>query len=328
MSSSIIRNAIVNAIYKVMPVECISFPDPAVSAYATKRWGSKALVTKSTVNPIGAGTTNSPGDTPGPLVPETLVRDEFVQAVFSASIIGKLQGVMEVPAMTRVNVESSPVIAPFVGEFAEAPAFQGTYGVSMTDKRKVSIVTVVTDELLRMTSNAAETTISGSLQRALSRGLDTGFMGSQSRDAVSPAGLSAVSVSAASFSAGILAFTGDLSKASVIVNPLTAITLRSPTEQDITAAGGFYGGLPVITSYAVPVGKLFIVDGSRVLAYIGGATVELSRATSVVLDDGSGADTSTKAVSMFQEGKVALMGTQYCDWDFVPGAAVEVTLAA
>jgi hypothetical protein len=328
MASSIVRQGIVKALYKVDPASALLHMPQALTDHATKRWGNQSHVTKALVNPMLAGTVNSTSQESGALVPETLVRDEFIQAVFSASILGRLQGIIEVPALTRVNVEGDPVIAPFVGEYGLAPAFQGNFGVVMTDKRKVSIATVVTEDLLRMSNSAAENFISGILQRALSRGLDAGFVGAQARDSITPVGLAAVSVQASSFEEGVLAFTGDLSKASVIVNPRTAISLRSPSEQGITAAGGVYGGLPVITSLAVPLGKLFIVDASRVVAYLGTATVEMSREASVILDNGSGVATSTGAVYLFQENKRALLGTQYVDWDFAPGAAVEVTLPA
>jgi hypothetical protein len=176
--------------------------------------------------------------------------------------------------------------------------------------------------------------------------MDVGFVGSQARDAVSPTGLSAVAVqipavtaprvgdglavvdTKASFDAGVAAFTGDLSKASVVVNPLTAIALRTPTEQAITATGGIYGGLPVITSYAMPVGRIFIVDASRVIAYVGDADVQLASQGEMMMDDGTGVNTSTGVAFLFQESKLALKGTQYVDWDFVPGAAVEVALTA
>jgi hypothetical protein len=320
MASTIIQKAIANAIFKQAPGMPAS---EAVTAYATKRFGAAAEVTKALANPVGVGVLV---DGHSPLVNETLVRDEFVQAVFSGSILGKLLGLIEVPALTRVNVETAPVTAPFVGEYMPAPAYQGAFGFVAADTRKVAIVGVFTEDLLRMTGSAAENVIAGQVARALSRGLDKAFTGAQVRDAVSPTGMAAVAVQAASFNAGVLNFTGDLSKASVLVNPLTAITLRSPTEQGITAAGGIYGGLPVITSYAVPVGTLFIVDGSRVLAFVGGAVVDVLTQGTVVLDDGTGTK-STAAVSLFQSGQRALMGTQYCDWDFVPGAVVQVTLA-
>ncbi|WP_158933764.1 hypothetical protein [Burkholderia sp. S171] len=318
MASNIIRKAIVNTLFNWAYADSVKVP-VEMQEYSAKRFGTSAEVTKALVNPIVAAGSG--------LVNETLIRDEFVQAVFSGSILGKLQGLIEVPALTRVAVESSPVIAPFVGEYLSAPGYQGNFSFVASGIRKVAIVGVVTEELLRLSGDAAEGVISGQLQRALSRGIDKAFVGSQSRDAVSPNGLGAVAVQAASFNAGVLAFTGDLSKASVIVNPLTAVTLRSPTEQSITAAGGNYGGLPVITSYAAPVGKLIIVDGSRVLAYIGGATVDMSDQAAITMDDGSGTATSTVPAFMFQEGKRALLAKQYIDFEFVPGAAVEVTLS-
>lgn len=319
MASTIIRKAIVAGVFNTQ-VENLSGFDGYIGA----RWGEKGLnvvVTKDLVAPV-----TSAGGGVG-LINESIVRDEFVQAVFSGSILGKLTGVMEVPALTRVNVETIPVSAPFVGEGVNAPAFAGSFSFVATDKRKVSIIGVFSKEMLLATGDAAEAVISGQVSRALSRGLDKAFVGAQVRDDISPNGMAAIAIQASSFNEGLLAFTGELSKASVLVNPLTAATLRSPTEQNITVFGGNYGGLPVITSYAIPVGTIFILDGSRVLAYVGQSVVDVATQGNVLMDDGTGTAV-TNVTSLFQSGKSALMGTQFVDWEFVPGAAVQVTLSA
>ena len=244
--------------------------------------------------------------------------------MFSRSILGQLQGLVRVPAVTRINTEDTPTTAAFFGEGTSAPVAQGTIGVQLVDKRALGIVSVISKELLQATNETAEATISAILQRSLSRGLDYALLGSQVRDDVSPAGLASMATQVGSFVAGIEAFTGDITAASVLVNPLTAVTLRSPAETQITAKGGIYGGLPAIASYAVPAGKLFIVDATRVLTYIGDAEVIPSQSASVY---GLGVS-PTVPVNMFQTAQVALLGVQYADWELVPGAAVEVSLAA
>lgn len=319
MVSTIIQAAIAKAIYHGQK-------EPAIT-YAKNRWGELAPVTKALVNPIVTGTTGAG------LVNGKRLRDEFVQAVFSGSILGRLQGVIDAPAYARVNVETAPITAPFVGEHGFTPAFQGAYGVTLIGARKVALITVVTAELLLATSGDAEAIVSGQLQRALSRGMDAAFIGAQARDTASPAGIGSVAVqipygvsAAASIGAGIQAFTGDLTRASLVVNPLTAVSLRSPTETGITATGGTYAGIGVITSYAVPANRAFLVDGSRVLAYIGAAEIDYSSQGSIVVDDGTGTMTSVSS-SMFQSNMRAIKGTQYCDFDYAPGAAVEIALA-
>jgi len=292
----------------------------AAAGYATSRWGALSdttKVVKALVAPLTAG-----ADASGALTLGDLSRQQFVQSVFSRSILGQLEGLVRVPAITRINTEETPAAAAFFGEGAGCPVAQGSIGVQLVDKRAVGVISVLSQELLRATDDAAEATISAILQRALSRGLDNALVGSQVRDNVYPAGLASVATQAGSFSAGIEAFTGDLTVASVLVNPLTAVTLRSPTETQITAKGGIYGGLPAIGSYAVPANKLFIVDATRILAYIGLAVVEASEHGSVY-----GAN-ETVPVNMFQTSQVALRAGLYADWEFVPGAAVEVSLTA
>ncbi|MBR8433986.1 HK97 family phage prohead protease [Burkholderia cenocepacia] len=288
--------------------------------YASARWGTGSKTVeyvKAITSPMTAGADGS-----GALTAGTLSRQQFVQAVFSHSILGQLRGLIRVPAMTRINVENEPTAAAFFGPGMPCPTAQGSFGVHMADKRKIGVTEVISEELARATDEAAEVTISALLQRALSRGLDNVFIGSQTRDEVSPAGLGTVAVKAANFESGIEAFTGDLTAASVILNPRTAVALRSPAETQITATGGIYKGLPAITSCAVPLGKLLIVDGSRVLAHIGDVEILALRHADVYKLHG-GASPSVP-VNMFQTNQVALQAGQYADWDFVDGAAVEV----
>ena len=87
--------------------------------------------------------------------------------------------------------------------------------------------------------------------------------------------------------------------------------------------GGYYGGCPVICSYGVPAGQLFIVDASRVLAYIGDAVVDAMEHADVYGLAGAAANVP---VNMFQTAQVAMAAQQYIDWELVPGAAVQIAL--
>lgn len=291
---------------------------------AARRWGehsAAAQYTKAAVAPMLAGADANPQG----LAVGTISRSEFVQAVFSRSILGQMQGIVQVPAITRINTEASPVSGAFVGEGAGFPLAQGNIGVYLADKRKAGICTVLSKDLVMLTDDTAEATITGILVRALSRAIDNAFVGAQVRDGVSPQGLANAATQATGFNAGIEAFTGDLTQAYALVNPLTAVTLRSPTETQITARGGYYGGLPAVCSYGVPAGQLFIVDASRVLAYIGEAVVDALEHASVY---GLAGVAANVPVNMFQTAQVAMTAEQYIDWELVPGAAVQVSLAS
>lgn len=290
------------------------------ATYAENRWGINAGVTKvlkAIQNPMGT-------DSAAALTAETLSRDQFIEAVFSKSILGQLQSVTRVPALARVNVETAPISARFVSEYAPANAYQGAFGVTLSDKRKVAIITVLSSELLRMSGDAAEAIISAQIQRALSRGIDNALLGNQGRDAATPAGLGSVASQANSFGEGLQAFTGDLTTTSVLVNPLTAVRMRSASETQITVKGGIYAGLPVICSYSVPIGKLLVVDAARVVAFLGTAELDVADSGMFLVDDGTGNATPVQT-GMFQSGQQALRGVQYVDWSFADGAAFETT---
>lgn len=291
------------------------------TGFAMNRWGDQSGVTRYIKAAVGA--MQAGPDATGALTAGTISRDYFVQAVFSRSILGQLEGLMRVPAITRINVEADPTAAAFFGEGMQCPAAQGAIGVQLAAHRKVGVISVISQELMAATDEAAESVVTGILLRALSRGLDNAFIGGQTRDNVSPAGLASFATQASTFAAGIEAFTGDLATASVLLNPRTAITLRSPTETQITAKGGAYGGLPAITSVSVPTGKLYIVDGSRVLVSLGAAEIQPFTHMDVY---GLTGVAPNVPVNMFQTSQVALAAGQYADWAFVDGAAVAVTL--
>ncbi len=310
------NNQMENAIQFIRPAiahgACITQP-ASVALYAKGRWGQESGVVKSLVNSVDATT----------LVNQRIYADAFVQAVFSDSILGKLRNVTQVPALARVPSESNPIVAPFVGVGQPIPAQQGELELTVVEHRKVAAITIVSEELLRLTDGVTERLLTGMVARSLARGMDAALMGSQMRDEASPQGLSSFATQAGSFDEGLQVFTGNLAGAAVIANPLTAVRQRTATEQGITAAGGVYSGFPVVTSIQVPIGKLFIVDPVRILAFIGGAEVEASAASAVSLNTGEAAPTP-----MYGSGSVALRGIQYVDWNFVPGAAVEVSLSA
>ncbi|KGV89591.1 phage capsid family protein [Burkholderia pseudomallei ABCPW 30] len=312
-----------NTFIRSVIANVVAGPTEAAARYAESRWGVSAgatQVVKALTNPMLAGS-----DAAGALTAGSLSREQFVHAVFSQSILGQLKGLLKVPAICRVNAETSQIAARFVGEYMTLPAYRGAFTTHLVDKRKVGLVAIMSRELFRMAGDAAEGVISAQLQRALSRGLDTYFVGRQGRDDTAPAGLASMAVQASTFADGIEMFAGDLTTSSVLVNPRTAISLRSPTEMKITASGGEYGGLPVVTSYGVPQEKLFIVDASRVLTYIGDVEIESAGAGHFNVDDGSGVP-SQIYVDLFTTDQVAVKAQQYADWDFVDGAAVEVTL--
>jgi hypothetical protein len=301
----------------------------AADRVAEAKWGAAsntARYIKAAVSPMTAGQ-----DASGVLTIGNISREQFVQAVYSQQIIGQLAGITRVPAITRINFEAEPSQASFVLEGNPLPFAVGNVGVVFPDKRKIGMITMVSDELLQLTDDSAEATLQGIITRAVSRGVDAVFVGSQARDETNPAGLASVatqvseSTLAAAFSAGVEAFTGDLKKASVLVNPLTAVSLRSPTETQITAYGGVYGGLNAVTSYGVPVNTLFVVDASRVVAAFGDVDVVVGDQATVYPVPQSSGDVQTSA---FQTSQRAVRCIQYVDWQFLPGAAVQASLAS
>jgi hypothetical protein len=97
---------------------------------------------------------------------------------------------------------------------------------------------------------------------------------------------------------------------------------------DIRVTGGTIEGYQVITSNSAPSGYIiFLQPGEILLADDATPSVDISRETSIVMDDGS-SPTVTTAVSMWQTNQVAIRVEQYITWKRRRAASVYVKTGA
>lgn len=317
------------------------------------------LVTKAAVP---AGTT-AEGNWAGALVGEgTNVIADFVEFLRPRTILGRF-GQNGVPALRNVpfNVplvgQTSGGQGYWVGQGKAKPLTSLGYERNILDIFKVANIAVVTEELLRRSSPAAEGLIRDNLADAIAGRLDTDF--------VNPAKAAVAGVSPASITNGLTAVvsTGgdaDAIRADVralmatfiaaqnaptsgvwIMGTLTALGLSmmvNPLGQaefpGIAMTGGTFNGMPVIVSDYIGAGVVVLANASDIyLADEGGVQVDMSREASLEMADNPAhnSDTPTGAtslVSMFQTNSVAFRVERYINWARRRPSAVAILTGA
>lgn len=317
------------------------------------------LVTKAAVP---AGTT-ADGNWAGALVGEgTNVIADFVEFLRPRTILGRF-GQNGVPSLRNVpfNVplvgQTSGGQGYWVGEGKAKPLTSFGYERNLLDIFKVANIAVVTEELLRRSTPAAEGLIRDNLADAIAARLDTDF--------INPAKAAVAGVSPASITNGLTAVvsTGgdaDAIRADVralmatfiaaqnaptsgvwIMGTLTALGLSmmvnplgQPEFPGITMTGGTFQGLPVIVSDYIGAGVVVLANASDIyLADEGGVQVDMSREASLEMADNPAhnSDTPTGAtslVSMFQTNSVAFRVERFINWQRRRASAVAILTGA
>lgn len=317
------------------------------------------LVTKAAVP---AGTT-AEGNWAGALVGEgTNVIADFVEYLRPRTILGRF-GQNGVPSLRNVpfNVplvgQTSGGQGYWVGEGKAKPLTSLGYERNILDIFKVANIAVVTEELLRRSTPAAEGLIRDNLADAIAARLDTDF--------VNPAKAAVAGVSPASITNGLTAVVSvggdaDAIRADVralmatfiaaqnaptsgvwIMGTLTALGLSmmvNPLGQSefpgISMSGGTFNGMPVIVSDYIGAGVVVLANASDIyLADEGGVQVDMSREASLEMADNPAhnSDTPTGAtslVSMFQTNSVAFRVERYINWARRRPSAVAILTGA
>lgn len=317
------------------------------------------LVTKAAVP---AGTT-AEGNWAGALVGEgTNVIADFVEFLRPRTILGRF-GQNGVPSLRNVpfNVplvgQTSGGQGYWVGEGKAKPLTSLGYERNILDIFKVANIAVVTEELLRRSTPAAEGLIRDNLADAIAARLDTDF--------VNPAKAAVAGVSPASITNGLTAVVSvggdaDAIRADVralmatfiaaqnaptagvwIMGTLTALGLSmmvnplgQPEFPGISMTGGTFNGMPVIVSDYIGAGVVVLANASDIyLADEGGVQVDMSREASLEMADNPAhnSDTPTGAtslVSMFQTNSVAFRVERYINWARRRPSAVAILTGA
>lgn len=297
---------------------------------------------------VPAGTT-AEGNWAGALVGEgTNVIADFVEFLRPRTILGRF-GQDGVPSLRNVPF-NVPLVGQteggegyWVGEGKAKPLTSFGFERNILDIFKVANIAVVTEELLRRSSPAAEALLRDSLAAAIAARLDIDF--------INPAKAAVAGVSPASITNGLTPVVSsggdaDAIRADIralmatfiaaqnapttgvwIMGSTTALALSMMTNPlgqsefpGITMTGGTFAGMPAIVSDYIPAGTVVLANASDIyLADEGGIQVDMSREASLEMADNPAhnSDTPTGAtslVSMFQTNSVAFRVERFINW--------------
>ncbi|HYC66652.1 phage major capsid protein [Brevundimonas sp.] len=289
---------------------------------------------------------------------ETAVYADFAEYLRPMTIVGKfgqngIPNLRRVPFRTALIGQTGGGQAYWVGEGKPKPLTAFDFSRTSLDELKVATISVVTEELLRKSSPAADAILRDALAAAVAERIDIDF--------IDPDKAASAGVSPASITNGVTAVnatgTGDaddiradvralmatfvaannpptsgvwiMSSATALALSLMVNPLGQPEFPGLTMRGGTFVGLPVIVSEYVPTetsgspavttGFVALVNASDIyFADEGGVQVDVSREASLQMLDNPTNDTvtptATSLVSMFQTNSVAFRAERILNW--------------
>jgi HK97 family phage major capsid protein len=297
---------------------------------------------------VGAGTPSGDGWADDLVVGE--LADDFVEAVRAISVIDRLQGVRRVPFESRIPKETT---AGFTGGWRNGyggalPNMKLALDTLALPRLAVGGLTVVTEELARLTRPAHAIMLRDLLVNGLASYLDQQFLDPRvtASAGVNPASITNGSDEITSTGATAAAILTDLKNmiAAIDTNLIAPVWVMRRVDAvhlatletsggsmafpDIHALGGRLIGIPVITSSAIPgdagspVTDRYVVllDASGVLLADegGGAEISVSRVTTLEMSDAptssAASGSASSQVSMMQTHSAAVKAMRPMNW--------------
>jgi HK97 family phage major capsid protein/HK97 family phage prohead protease len=299
--------------------------------------------------------TSVDSDFAAPLVYAQQLSQEFIDFLRPSTILGRLPGLRTVPFNTRVPRQTGGGTANWVGEGAPKPLTQQAFDTVSLAYMKLAVITVITEELARFSSPAAELIIRDDLAKAVQYEMDWAF--------VDPDNAGTANVKPASISNGVTPITtAGTSEANIrtdlrtllatfatnnlgvkdlvlIMPTSTALalsvmvnTLGQPSFPNITLEGGSLLGIPVVTSENPGMtdssanGKLVLAVNTKdiLVADDGQVTVDVSREASVQMDSAptNPITNSTVLESLWQRNLIGIKAERYITWAKARSTAV------
>ncbi|MGP1675898.1 MAG: head maturation protease, ClpP-related [Burkholderiales bacterium] len=320
-------------------------------AQSQKGWkDTTPQVEKVLMSAVAGGDTTTAGWASELVYNENLV-NEFIELLRPQTILGKMTGLTRVPFNVRMGSQTSGSSANWVGQGKSIPVSKlGTSEVTLGIAKAAGLV-VLTEELVRSSSPAAELLVRNDLIKTIAEFLDVRFIDPNY------AGVANVNPASVTYAVGGNQPTGtnyaalstdvqtlfntfitnnlDPTGAVWIMPPTRALAismmmnaLSQPYFPGLTMAGGTWFGMPVITSMSANVtaspdaGNLIVLakQDDILLADDGQITIDASREATIeqsdapVGDAAAGTAQTQNMVSMFQSNAVAIRAIRYINW--------------
>jgi len=266
---------------------------------------------------------------------------DFAQFVRPATLIGRVQGMREVPLRVRLITGMGGTTAYWVGEGQPKPISSAAFNRLVLDPLKVVGVAVVSQELLRASEPKADDTLRVDLRAAAVAAMDEAFMdpSNAGQANVRPASVtygaervqstgSTVAQIDADLEAMVERLTAagsDLSAAFWTMRPTTAVSLSlkrgsggALAYPGMSAKGGELLGMPVLTTPHLTADTsgsfITLVDASQIaIGDDDDSSIQVSREGAVQMSDDPGIGPTT-LVSLFQNDCAAVRVERQVNW--------------
>jgi HK97 family phage major capsid protein len=301
-------------------------------AYA-RRWDSQTPEVSAYIKAeAGASVFQSPG-WGSELVYQNNLASEFVELVRPMTIIGRAQGFRNVPFNVRIPVQSGGSTVNWVGEAAPKPVTELAFTTITVPNHKMAGIVVLTDELIRLSSPAAEAVVRRDLTEQIAQFRDAQFIQvAVSAGANNPASITNGVSSPAAGGTTLADLMDDLSTAigsivtagnsaeGLVIATTSAVALRlsmmvnalgqTPPGFAVTPTGGTLLGYPVIVSDSVDSATLVIFKPSEIFLADDGR-VSLDASNQATLDMSGGDDPD---FNLWQRNCTAIRAEQWITW--------------
>ena len=318
---------------------------------AEQHWKDSPEVAQYIRTVIEAGDTTTSGWASQLLPAAQNMSNEFLDLLRAQVLIGRIPGLRQVPFNISVTLQSGGGTYQYVGEGAAKPVSKLTIGSATLRFEKAAGIIAITQELARFSNPSAELIVRDDMVRGMANFFDTIFVSNTAAVSnVQPAGIlngitatPAGSANAAGFIADMntiiqLMITNnrDVSSLAILMSAGRAMSLASiinslgqPQFPTITAQGGNYLGIPIITSQAL-LNSIILIDPSDILiaedpavsiSVSDQATLEMD--SSPVAGDQSPVSAATTMKSLWQNNLIGIRAEQYRTWKVARSTAVE-----
>lgn len=305
--------------------------------------------------PVDGGT-SATGSWTAALLAHVEYSGDFIEWLRPRTIIGQY-GTGSIPSLRRipfnVNIKGQNAggTGYWVGQGQPKPVTKFGYTSVYHGFKKLAVISVLDDEIIRFSNPAAEALVRDALAELIVATSDSTFVDGAAADTDRPAGLlasvagnpasgvdhNAIKADLKLLWAGALAAELDPRGAVYVTTPAIAQSLMlmhgdlsdSPLFPNINLAGGSLLGVPVIVSNHVAAGNFILTfapeiylsdDGMVTVDASNQATIEMNTTPENAVSDLAGSpapapiESGASFVSMFQTNSVALRAERYMNW--------------
>jgi HK97 family phage major capsid protein/HK97 family phage prohead protease len=324
-----------------------------IGAYEyAKRWDDTtpevALALKAAV---AAGTTTD-ATWAGPLAPLRPLANEFLALLRPATILGKVGNFKQVPFNVSVPVQTAGGTYKWVGQNAPKPVGTLAFSTITLAITKCAGIIVITDELARNSTPAAESVIRADMIAGIAAFLDVEF--------TDPTKAPVAGTSPGSITNGVTPITtagttpaNARTDIQALINAMTAAgistagavlimsetnaaalasalnALGQPLFGSLGVTGGTAMGIRVIPSQSAGNNVILVQPETVLYADDGGVTIDVSTEASVQMDSAPMAvpDATVVMTSLWQNNLVGLRAERYINWKRARTGGVQYTVA-